>query len=312
MAKNDADKKTVELPVVKVELTNLHEILSNGNKIYRIAENRSTQRTLKSQKLVEDSNTKKKMKSIEKFNVLQPLYLAPAALAVEQGMGVMDMDGNDVTEGLENAYVILDGQHRYTALMVMVDKETVADSELAKVNCLVYRSTENIISILIEMNTTAINWEDKDYGKAVATRHPENELAQYINRELNENGVPISVVSLKLMGNKDSIKASTLATAIDDIKNLSGNLNRAMQIDNAIAQTKFEKDFKKKRYIYNAIISLTSYSSDLSLEKVLEQFKALTEDECAMIQTSPTDSKESELMKLIKGKLQPDNADEAA
>lgn len=230
-----------------------------------------------------------KKKSIEEFGLLAPITVVDAKDVIEKGITVYDANNpTDVidADNAENYLVILDGQHRYTAIKELNKKDKYYDIWL-----MYPLNREVAISTLImEINTTAINWKNDNYISVLAKLRSEDKGLAFIDQymqlrhkrtkkgeqsdNLPNNGYGLSVLS----------KYLTLSSAInkDYLYRMANNPNKklpeSIKVDRAekIIQTGIEvgftHSFLSSRFFIDWIINwvLQEYSVDKILECVKE------------------------------------------
>lgn len=230
-----------------------------------------------------------KKKSIEEFGLLAPITVVDAKDVIEKGITVYDANNpTDVidADNAENYLVILDGQHRYTAIKELNKKDKYYDIWL-----MYPLNREVAVSTLImEINTTAINWKNDNYISVLAKLRSEDKGLAFIDQymqlrhkrtkkgeqsdNLPNNGYGLSALS----------KYLTLSSAInkDYLYRMANNPNKklpeSIKVDRAekIIQTGIEVGFThtflSSRFFIDWIINwvLQEYSVDKILECVKE------------------------------------------
>ena len=230
-----------------------------------------------------------KKKSIEEFGLLAPITVVDAKDVIEKDITVYDANNpTDVidADNAENYLVILDGQHRYTAIKELNKKDKYYDIWL-----MYPLNREVAVSTLImEINTTAINWKNDNYISVLAKLRSEDKGLAFIDQymqlrhkrtkkgeqsdNLPNNGYGLSVLS----------KYLTLSSAInkDYLYRMANNPNKklpeSIKVDRAekIIQTGIEVGFThtflSSRFFIDWIINwvLQEYSVDKILECVKE------------------------------------------
>lgn len=279
----------------------LQEIINNGSEILFVRMNRET--------VVNGKNVKGKIKSMKEYGVISPLLLLPAKFAYDEKLELWDERLSKVTdeERIKKAYIIMDGNNRYKAYLIIKNekekaaangKEYEAGKGLDDIPCLIADEApeKGVLNTLIEMNTTSIGWNDKDYIRTAALKFPENELLQYVD-ELAKKKMSASSISLYVsFGN--SLKRAAIANAIKTGKALEGdyNVERAQRIITTLEKAGFEQKAINKRYLIQFIIS----NAD-RFDKVLEAIGGLTEGEVTYI--SDNMGKDANCFNAIKEKM---------
>ena len=230
-----------------------------------------------------------KKKSIEEFGLLAPITVVDAKDVIEKGITVYDANNpTDVidADNAENYLVILDGHHSQTAIKELNKKDKYYDIWL-----MYPLNREVAVSTLImEINTTAINWKNDNYISVLAKLRSEDKGLAFIDQymqlrhkrtkkgeqsdNLPNNGYGLSVLS----------KYLTLSSAInkDYLYRMANNPNKklpeSIKVDRAekIIQTGIEVGFThtflSSRFFIDWIINwvLQEYSVDKILECVKE------------------------------------------
>ena len=134
-----------------------------------------------------------KKKSIEEFGLLSPITVIDAKDVIEKGITVYDASNhNDVidADNAENYLVILDGQHRYAAIKELNKKDKYYDIWL-----MYPLNREVAVSTLImEINTTAINWKNDNYISVLAKLRPEDKGLVFIDQYMQTPNEKLPVI----------------------------------------------------------------------------------------------------------------------
>lgn len=279
----------------------INELTKNGNEILFIRMNRET--------LISGKNVKGKIKSIKEYGVITPLQLLPAKFAKEEGLELVDEKGTVVTDEqrISNAYIIKDGNNRYKASLAIKSEKAKAEATgkhydagkgLDDIPCIIEETApeKGVLNTLIEMNTTSVSWNDKDYIRTAALKQPNDELLKYID-ELAKKKMSISTISLYLTFGND-LKRAVVASAIKSGKSLVGDydLERGKRIIEALKGVGFEQKVINKRYLIQFIIRKAD-----KLDAVLAAIKELSEEEVAYI--SENIGKDPECFAAIEEKM---------
>lgn len=263
--------------------TYIQEIIKEGKEILFIRLNRET--------LTTGKNVKGKIKSMKEYGVITPLQLLPAKYAKDERLELVDEKGTIVTDEarINNAYIIKDGNNRYKAYLTIkaekgkadvMNKTYEAGKGLNDIPCFIEDSIpeKGVLNTLIEMNTTSVSWNDKDYIRTATLKNPDDELLSYIN-ELAGKKMNISSISQYLSFGND-LKKGVLANAIKTGKPLAGdyNLERGKRIINTLKNAGFEQKIINKRYLIQFIIRKAD-----RLDSVLGAIANLTTEEVTYI-----------------------------
>ena len=230
-----------------------------------------------------------KKKSIEEFGLLSPITVIDAKDVIEKGITVYDANNPTDEVNAENAknyLVILDGQHRYAAIKELNKKDKYYDIWL-----MYPLNREVAVSTLImEINTTAINWKNDNYISVLAKLRPEDKGLAFIDQymqlrhkrtkkgeqsdNLPNNGYGLSVLSKYLTLSTAINKDYLYRMANNPNKKLpnESNVNRAEKIIQTGKEVGFTHTFLSSRFFIDWIINwvLQEYSVDKILECVKE------------------------------------------
>lgn len=265
-------------------ISSIETLKENGNAIVFISVNRETPSN--------SSNVKGKVTSMKTYGVCSPLILLPAKYAAEEGLELIDDKGSTVTDEqlIANSYVILDGNNRYKAYLAIVKeakkneangKEANAGKGLEDIVCLIQNEKPEmgVLKTLIEMNTTAISWKGGDYAKTASKLNPDNDIMSLVV-ELTEAKMSLSSISQYLtFGKKLTPKALSNFIKTGELENADAyNVGRAKKVLEALKEAGFAQKIINKRYLIEYIINKAD-----QLDKVLDAFKQLTEDEVKYI-----------------------------
>ena len=174
----EVDGTTEPISLEPVTLEKFHvysssELAAMGVRFATLADNRE----------INEGAVKKKMESIkEAGTVISSSLLVPARVCLEQGHKV-EMNGEEVTletPGLDNIYVLTDGQHRKEAVKRLNNYPEKDDAGHTKK----YEDYFNIpfvdvyvVSCLLrETNTATYPWKDRQYLNNLLMMRPEKKL----------------------------------------------------------------------------------------------------------------------------------------
>ena len=158
---NPAQEKSgsqMPAPVDAIKLYSFRELLKGGKSFIFDRENRQIKAT----------NLDALIKSLgNETQFIEPLKVVPADIALAQGRNLIDYDGNPVTgatAGVENMYVILDGQHRFAAL-----------KENAGIECMVeIVEPKDIKEYINIINNVRKSWDGTDRRYSFMAAHPDD------------------------------------------------------------------------------------------------------------------------------------------
>lgn len=219
--------------------------------------------------------------SIIKRGVLNPLIIMNAS-DVDADTILYD-EANVVKQGnCKMHYVILDGQHRYNELMMLVRQEQAKKAKREDyvsllqtiVPCLLMSKKEvgNVNEYVIELNSCGRNWKSTDYIENAHKVVLNDKLIEAINF-FKEKGFAISVISRFLCFDNNKLNNKTLADYTNNRTPIAdANQNRAMKLYKFLSFIGFSDGFLKKRYLIDYIIRQSRVSS---LDEVLMRLSKL-------------------------------------
>ena len=207
-----------------------------------------------------------KKKSIEEFGLLTPITVVDAKDVIDKGITVYDASNpKDIvdSDNADNYLVILDGQHRYAAIRELNKKDKYFDIWL------MYPLNKDvaITTMLMEINTTAVNWENDNYIDVLAKLRPEDKGLAFIDKymklrhkrakkgepsdNLPNNGYGLSVLSKYLTLKTDINKQYLYKMANNPNRQLpdSIKINRAEKIIQTGIEVGFTHIFLSSRFI---------------------------------------------------------------
>lgn len=240
---------------------------------------------------------------------LVPMLLVEGKKAVEDGCKLMNPDGNKIPDNAADSYyVVVDGQHRYTAAMELIKdaenkevKPAITDKQLYFYLDYSGRNTMDLLSIT---NIESAKWAATDFAKGAVLLHPDDELIQFIN-EYAQKKMPISVISIYLYGKKDTLKnehlAASLSTGSLGIKS-EANLEFAKKIVPRLWQ-EFGLKFIKTRYCADAINDALKLKGTQNYQVVVDALNSLNYVEIEEVGKLKGDDAQSKLYELLKDKI---------
>lgn len=235
-------------------------------------------------------NLNQKIKSITEYGQLAPLIIVDCS-KLDVPVKIVDAQtGTDIsTDEYKNYVAIIEGQHRYKAiqqLRITDAKETEKYSKALtkwrkdekknekpaeyipvapKAIFCIYPLNANISinKLITEINSTAINWINKDYITGVYMCYPDNEAFQYIYKMANikpdkkdkssilpNNGYPLSTLSLMLTGSKKLNRDLLCKYLKDNTTELpSTNTERADMYLKVAKDVGFTEKYLSSRYL---------------------------------------------------------------
>ncbi len=210
-----------------------------------------------------DVDTKRLIKDIKKDGRV----LVPILVIKYQDIRDMNIVLNDLVTGqhLENPsndyYVIMDGQHRskcalqlYAEMQMKGSDVKISDYILANVYEEEDVKEQNIMTLIMRINSSAKSWASKDYIKSAYTHNPEDEILSVVNL-LKQIGFSISNISRNLFHNHKTLTPLVLSRYISGESELpEGNPRKALEILRMLIKKGFDINFLKKRYVAEEII----------------------------------------------------------
>lgn len=255
-------------------------------------------------------NKNNKKSSLIKCSMnLVPMLLVEGKKAVEDGCKLIQPNGSEIPDSAADSYyVVVDGQHRYTAAMELIkdakEKEVgpaITDEQLYFYLDYSGRNTKDLLSIT---NIESAKWAATDYAKGAMLLNPDDELIQFIN-EYAQNKMPISVISIYLYGKKDTLTnkhlAASLSTGKLDIKS-EARLAFAKAILPRLQQL-FVLGFYKTRYCADAINDALNLNGTKNYQVVVDVLNSLNYADVAEVGDLKGDKAQSKLYEILKGKI---------
>lgn len=240
---------------------------------------------------------------------LVPMLLVEGKKAVEDGCKLMLPDGNKIPDSAADSYyVVVDGQHRYTAAMELIKDAEKKKVEPAITDKQLYfyldysgRKTMDLLSIT---NIESAKWAATDFAKGAVLLNPDNELIQFIN-EYAQRKMPISTISIYLYGKKDTLQNKNLAASLSTGKlgiKSEANLEFAKKI---VARLRQEFDFKfvKTRYCADAINDALKLKGTQNYQVVVDALNSLNYVEIEEVGKLKGDDAQSKLYEILKDKI---------
>lgn len=256
-----AEDGTTE-PKAAVKLNKLHIYSTSGLeamgvRLARIVDNRE----------LDEKAVQKKITSIKKVKgIISPTQLVPARKCLEQGHEVKLRDGTDVTldtKGLDNIYVIVDGQHRDEAVRKIKanPKETLKFENYYYIPLI----DDYIVSDLLrETNVATFPWKDRQYLNNLLMMKSESPLNLDLLKEIQahpEATTKAALHWLTLDTGKTIYSRDISAAMLDDTK-----LEEISKVD----ATRFEagkKLFNAAKDALGDLAGTTPYS-DWSVDQI--------------------------------------------
>lgn len=208
------------------------------------------------------SQNKALRESILRNGVLQPLIVIRAA-DVDDGILLTDGSQTVSKQGNEKAFVILDGQHRYTELSDIVDKMSEGKFTDNGVNTILpyiilsKSEVSNVNSYVIEMNSHSRNWKGVDYIENANKVRTDDLLIKTINK-FKEKKFSISAISRYVCFNVKGLTNETLAAYVNSnggVPIRDADAERAIKLYLFLYSVGFTDAFMRKRYLIDYVIN---------------------------------------------------------
>lgn len=258
------------------------DIQNEGKKIAFVAGNRD----------VLSKNKKSKITSLTKCKMnLVPILLVKGDKAVADGCTLVNpTDGKPIEDDASRYYVVVDGQHRYTAAMELNDKVTLYFYlDYSGIN------TKELLSIT---NIDSTKWTAKDFAKGAVLYNPNDELIKYVS-DLTQKKMPISTISIYLYGSKDALTSKQLADSLSEGKlKQAPNLEVVKSVMPKLCYVLGDK-FVNTRYCANAFINVLMKKGSCT---AVNAINSLTEDDVKAVKELKADEAKEKLSEIILSK----------
>lgn len=255
-------------------------------------------------------NKNNKKSSLKECSMnLVPMLLVEGKKAVEDGCKLMSPNGEEIPNNAANSYyVVVDGQHRYTAATELMKDAEKKDEEPAITDEQLYfyldysgRNTKELLSIT---NIESAKWAATDYAKGAVLLNPADELIQFINKYVQKK-MPISVISIYLYGKKDTLTNKHLAASLSTGK-LGIKPEARLAFAKAILprlQQLFVLGFYKTRYCADAINDALNLKGTQNSQVVIDVLKKLEYRELEEVGNLKGEEAQSKFFEILKDKI---------
>ena len=297
----------------KNKIFTLAEVKNEGKKIAFVDGNRSLGK----------ANFEGKMVSLQETEGnITPMMLMDGADVIKYGLHLVEAETIDDIKAIiknepvtikdkdaDNYYVVIDGQHRYVAYMLMNDdeyKKKCRNKEVKEVKPLndnqlhfyVDYSGKSAKVLLSHSNVACYKWDNKALAKAASTYNPDNELAKFISECMNDNGYTISTLGIYLTGNNYQCTKDVLDKFVKgEVPTFDYNIEKAKALMVATEKV-FSKPLAKKRTYAQPIVDLANKENDY--QKVITAINKLGKGEVEEIKQT----KGEEASKILREKLE--------
>ncbi|NDV83373.1 ParB/Srx family N-terminal domain-containing protein [Bacteroides sp. 51] len=260
---------------------------------------------------VNSKNLKQKAESIKLYGQLMPIMVVDATVALEEGLELVDArTGESIPkEKIEEYLVIIEGQHRYAAYLLLKELDAKNGSHVAPNDILImYSPNPKSISIkkqISECNIVSVTWDGGDYITGAALCNPTSELLQYakdladLNLTSAGKGYPLSTISL-ITTFGDKLTKVVLAKSMEEGVSVlpTGDVERGRRFIKTARSVGFPDAFLKSRPLIEWFIDETNDSS-VGLEGAFQKLESFTPVEVEKIRKVTT----SNYLEIIRGIL---------
>lgn len=284
----------------KKEIFTLADVKAEGKAIAFVYGNRD---------IAAKNKNNKKSSLIKCCMNLVPMLLVEGKKAVEDGCKLIQPDGSEIPDSAANSYyVVVDGQHRYTAAMELMNDAKKKEVEPAITDEQLYfyldysgRNTKDLLSIT---NIESAKWAATDYAKGAVLLNPADELIQFINKYAQKK-MPISVISIYLYGKKDTLTNKHLAASLSsgslDIKS-EARLEFAKAILPRLQQL-LPFSFYRTRYCADAINDALNLKGTQNSQVVIDVLKKLEYRDLEEVGNLKGEEAQSKFFEILKDKI---------
>lgn len=284
----------------KMKIFTLADVKADGKAIAFVRGNRD----------IAAKNKNSKKSSLTRCGMnLVPMLLVEGKKAVEDGCKLMNPYGEEIPDNAADSYyVVVDGQHRYTAAMELKKDAEKMDVEPAITDKQLYfyldYSGRNTMDLLSITNIESAKWAATDFAKGAVLLHPDDELIQFIN-EYAQRKMPISTISIYLYGKKDTLQNKNLAASLSTGKlgiNSKANLEFAKKIVPRLLIL-FDFKFVKTRYCADAINDALNLNGTQNSQIVIDVLNSLKYPDVAEVGDLKGDEAQNKLFEILKDKI---------
>ena len=237
------------------------------------------------------SDNKNLKESIKERGILQAITVIKGSAVGTKRLYDVKSNTEIAQENKGDYYVVLDGQHRLTALMkVLKEKKEVSDEEkMIPASVVTQEEVGDINKYIIDINSTSKNWKDGDYIKNAVEIKPNDELMQAIDA-FKRHKFSMSTISRYICLNNYGITSKSLIEYVYNDKAISyAEYKRAIRLYIFLRGKGISDSFLKKRYMIdyiaemkkqndsiNPVLNLINYLQTDAIEKI----NALKVSEC--------------------------------
>ena len=210
-----------------------------------------------------DVDTKRLMKVIKKDGrVLVPILAIEYKDIQDKDVVLYDIRTKQRLDNPSNDYyVILDGQHRSRCALELFEEMKNEASDV-KITDFIFANVmeeediqgQDIVNLIMSINSSATSWKSKDYIKSAYTHNPEDETLIAVNL-CTQLDFSISNTSRYLCNNHKTLNPMVLSRFIGNNGELpESNPRKALEILRMLNDVGFSNNFMKKRYLAEQIV----------------------------------------------------------
>lgn len=215
-------------------------------------------------------------------------------------------------EDAGNYYVVIDGQHRYVAYMLMNDEDYKKKSrnklvkEIKPLNdsqlhFYVDYSGKSAKVLLSHSNVACYKWDNKALAKAASTYNPDDKLAKFISKCMNDDNYTISTLGIYLTGNNYQCTKDVLDKFVKGEKpTFDYDIEKAKALMEA-TENVFGKALSKKRTYAQPILDLANKENDY--QKVITAIKKLGKGEVDEIKQTKGEEVSNKLREKLEEQM---------
>lgn len=267
---------------------------------------------------IDKSVVKTKKESIKNKGLLLPIVVVDAKELAGKKFELYDADTSEKLseDKLESYLVIVDGQHRYKAIKELEKEKVLCDIWL------MYPLNKKlaIANLIMEINSTAVNWKNGNYADVLYKLKPDNEALKFLHDYSNmkhkrpkkgesddglpNNGYGLSVLSKYLTFSK-KINKSCLYKFVQapDSELPNCNVKRAKYIIDYFIYKGFTHRYLTHRFFIDKIIELWNSGNYKHYSDILEYMdKTLTKENVTKMLSSPNEETFNEVFKNFVGR----------
>lgn len=227
---------------------------------------------VKGNRAISKKNLSQKIASIKENGQLMPVIVVEGKAASDEGLVLVDCSTNEeiASNEVANYIVIIEGQHRYTAITMLQQEDIAKGTNYAPADIMVMYALnpkgKSVKKLISELNRTSIIWDGKDYVTGAALCNPTNELLEFAKElvdlksikagdKLPNSGYPISSIS-KYLTFGSLLDKDKLAKCMDEGTEClpSANIPRAMKILETARKVGFKDNYLSHKYFIDWII----------------------------------------------------------